>query len=270
MTEVAESRWVERAGRAGYVAKGVIYGLIGVIALQAPLGLEEEPGGPQGALRMVAQQPFGELLLLALAAGLAGYALWRLAQALFDTEDDGTDPKGLAKRLSYLARAGLYGFFAFSAFALVAGLGSSGGNEQQEAASVFDLPLGRWLVGAVGLGSSARGLQRLPVADEGLPQAPPRARGLAEGARLGDRSRRRRPRRARRRLRLIGIFLVRAAWEYDPSEAKGIDGALLTLAEAPYGPAVLFAVGAGSPRLRRLLPRAGAVPRGVDAPGSRL
>ena len=107
MTEVAESRWVERAGRAGYVAKGVIYGLIGLVAIQVPLGLEEEPEDRQGALRMVGQQPFGELLLLVLAAGLAGYALWRLAQALFDTEDDGTDPKGLAKRASYLARAGL-------------------------------------------------------------------------------------------------------------------------------------------------------------------
>ena len=246
MTEVAESRWVERAGRAGYVAKGVIYGLIGLVAIQVPLGLEEEPEDRQGALRMVGQQPFGELLLLVLAAGLAGYALWRLAQAFFDTEDDGTDPKGLAKRASYLARAGLYGFFAFSAFALVAGLGSSGGDEQQEAASAFDLPLGRWLVAAVGLGFLGAGLYngyrsltkdfRKHLREH---EVSPKVRGwvivlgvVGHAARAVV-------------FGLIGIFLVRAAWEYDPSEAKGIDGALLTLAEAPYGPAVLFAVGAG-------------------------
>jgi hypothetical protein len=246
VTEVAESRWVERAGRAGYVAKGVIYGLIGLIALQVPLGLEEQPEDKQGALRMVAQQPFGELLLLALAAGLAGYALWRLAQAFFDTEDDGTDAKGLAKRGSYVARAALYGFFAFSAFALVAGLGSSGGNEQQEAASAFDLPLGRWLVAAVGLGFLGAGVYngyrsltkgfRKHLREH---EVSPKVRGwvivlgvVGHAARAVVFS-------------LVGIFLVRAAWEYDASEAKGIDGALLTLAEAPYGPAVLFAVGAG-------------------------
>jgi hypothetical protein len=246
VTEVAESRWVERAGRAGYVAKGVIYSLIGLIALQVPLGLEEQPEDKQGALRMVAQQPFGELLLLALAAGLAGYALWRLAQAFFDTEDDGTDAKGLAKRGSYVARAALYGFFAFSAFALVAGLGSSGGNEQQEAASAFDLPLGRWLVAAVGLGFLGAGVYngyrsltkgfRKHLREH---EVSPKVRGwvivlgvVGHAARAVVFS-------------LVGIFLVRAAWEYDASEAKGIDGALLTLAEAPYGPAVLFAVGAG-------------------------
>ena len=246
MAEVAESRWVERAGRAGYVAKGVIYGLIGLIAIQVPLGLEDEPEDRQGALRMIAQQPFGELLLLALAGGLAGYALWRLMQGLFDTEDDGSDAKGLAKRASYIARAGLYGFFAFSAFALVAGLGSSGGNEQQEAASVFDLPLGRWLVGAVGLGFLGAGIFngyrsltkdfRKHLREH---EVSPKVRGwvIALGV-VGHAAR-------AVVFGLVGIFLVRAAWQYDPSEAKGVDGALRTLADAPYGPAVLFAVGAG-------------------------
>ena len=246
MAEVAESRWVERAGRAGYVAKGVIYGLIGLIAIQVPLNLEDDPEDRQGALRMVAQQPFGELLLLALAAGLAGYALWRLAQAIFDTEDDGTDAKGLAKRASYLARAGLYGFFAFSAFALVAGLGSSGGNEQQEAATLFDLPLGRWLVAAIGLGFLGAG------AYNGY-------RSLTKGFRKHLREHEVSPKvhgwvialgvagHAARAVvfGLVGLFFLKAAWEYDPSEAKGIDGALRAVANAPYGPALLFAVGAG-------------------------
>ena len=246
MTAVAANRWVERAGRAGYVAKGVLYGLIGVIAIQVPLDLEDQPEDRHGALRLVGQQPLGEFLLLALAAGLAGYALWRLVQGIFDTEDDGTDPKGLAKRGSYLARAVLYGFFAFSAFALVAGLGSSGGNEQKEAATAFDLPLGRWLVAAVGLGFLGAGVYngyrsltkdfRKHLREH---EVSPKVHGwvIAFGV-VGHAAR-------AVVLGLIGIFLVRAAWEYDPSEAKGIDGALRTLAEAPYGPALLFAVGAG-------------------------
>ena len=130
-----QSPWVERLGRVGLVAKGVLYAVVAILAVKVALGGREESPDRHGALRTIAEQPFGQGLLILLAAGLAGYALWRLAQAIFDTEDDGTDAKGLAKRASYLARAGLYGFFAFSAFALAAGLGSSGGNEQQEAAS---------------------------------------------------------------------------------------------------------------------------------------
>jgi hypothetical protein len=246
VTEVAESRWVERAGRVGYVAKGVLYLLIGLIAIQVPLGLEDSPEDRQGAFRGVAQQPFGEVLLLVLAAGLAGYALWRLAQAIFDTEDDGTDPKGLAKRLSYLARGALYAFFAFSAFALVAGLGSSGGNEQEEAATVFELPFGRWIVGAIGAGFLVAGAYngyrsltndfRKHLREHELS---PKVRGwvIVLGV-VGHAAR-------GVVFALIGLFLVRAAWQYDPNEAKGIDGALLKVAEAPYGPALLSAVAAG-------------------------
>ena len=246
MTEAAESRWVERAGRAGYVAKGVIYGLIGLVAIQVPLDYENDPEDRQGALRLVAQQPFGEVLLLALAAGLAGYALWRLAQAIFDTDDDGTDAKGLAKRASYLARAALYGFFAFSAFALVAGLGSKGGNEQQEAATLFDLPLGRWLVAGIGLGFLGAGVYngyrsltkdfRKHLREH---EVSPKVHGWVIALGVAGHA-------ARAVVFcLIGLFLLKAAWEYDPSEAKGIDGALRTVAEAPYGQALLFAVGVG-------------------------
>jgi hypothetical protein len=246
VTEVAATRWVERAGRAGHVAKGVLYGLIGLIAIQVPFGLEEAPEDRQGALRMVAQQPFGELLLLALAAGLAGYAVWRVTQGILDTDDEGSDPKGLAKRAGSVGRGLIYGFAAVSAFALVAGVGSSGGNEQKETATVFDLPLGRWLVAAVGLGLIGAGGYNLYRSltksfREHLREheLSPKVRGwvialgvvghAARGVVFG----------------LVGIFLVLAAWEYDPSEAKGVDGALLTLAEAPYGPALLFGVGAG-------------------------
>ena len=246
MSEVAAPRWVERAGRAGYVAKGVLYGVIGLIAVQVPVGLEEEPEDRHGALRMVGQQPFGEVLLLALAAGLAGYALWRLAQGLFDTDDEGTGPMALAKRAGSVGRALIYGFAAFSAFALVAGLGSSGGNEQEETATVFDLPLGRFIVAAVGLGLLGAGAYngyrsltkdfRKHLREHELS---PKVRGwvIAVGI-VGHAAR-------AVVFGLVGIFLLRAAWEHDPGEAKGLDGALLKLAEAPYGPALLFGVGTG-------------------------
>lgn len=246
MGELADSHWVDRAARVGYAAKGVVYALIGVIAIQVPLDLEDAPKDRQGALRVVAQQPLGEVLLLAVAAGLAGYALWRLSQAIFDRDDEGDGLKALGKRAGYLARGVLYGFFAFGAFAVVAGIGSKSGDESQDTARVLELPLGRWLVFAGGLGFLGAGLYngyRSLTADfrkhlreyELGPNV--RQWAIVVGV-VGHAAR-------AVVFGLIGIFLCKAALEYDPDEAKGLDGALRTLADAPYGDAALLAVAAG-------------------------
>jgi hypothetical protein len=244
--EVAASPWVERLGRAGLVAKGVIYGLVGLLALAIPLGLGGKATDREGALRTVASVPFGEVVLLSLAAGFAGYAIWRFVQAFLDRDNEGTGVKGLAKRAGYLGRGLLYAATAFVTLSIVGGLGSGGSNEKEETARVLDLPLGRWIVGAVGLGLLCAGLYnvyrsltgkfRKHLREEemgGTEQRWAIAVGvvghLARGVVFG----------------LIGIFLVRAAWEYDPQEAIGLDGALRKLAEQPYGDVLLAAVAAG-------------------------
>jgi hypothetical protein len=244
--KVKHSPWVERAGRLGLLAKGTLYAIVGLLALQIPLGTGGETTDRQGALRTVAQQPFGEVLLLVLAVGLIGYAVWRFVQAFLDRGDEGTGPKGLAKRVGYLGRGALYLVSAGVAFAIVAGAGSGGGNEREEAANVMQLPLGRWIVGAVGLGFLAAGgynvyrsltgkfrkeLREHEMGEKAIPGAIAvgvighAARGVVFG--------------------LVGIFLVRAAWQYDPDEAIGIDGALRKLAQGPYGELLLGAVATG-------------------------
>jgi hypothetical protein len=120
------SPWVERAGRLGLVAKGVIYGIVALLAIQIPLGLGGKTTDRQGALRTVAAQPLGELLLILLAVGLLGYALWRFVQAFLDRDEEGTGAKGLAKRAGYLGRGLLYLGSAVVAFALVVGATSGG------------------------------------------------------------------------------------------------------------------------------------------------
>ncbi len=160
-----QSPWVERLGRAGLVAKGVIYAVIGVLAIKVALGGREESPDRQGALRTIGEQPFGKGLLVLLALGLAGYALWRLAQAVLDRDSEGEDAKGLAKRGGSLAKAGFYG--ALCALTVSALLDdesrSGGGNEKQTTAGVFDLPAGRYLVYAAGNRiRRRRGVQRLP------------------------------------------------------------------------------------------------------------
>jgi hypothetical protein len=243
---VANSRWVGRLGRAGLVAKGVLYGLIGALAVAVPLNLGGKTTDRQGALRTVAAQPLGEVLLLALAAGLGGYALWRFAQAFFDRDDEGTGLKALAKRVSYVARGLFYGAFALIAAALVVGIGSGGSNEQEETAKVLDLPFGTWIVGAVGAAFLVAGTYNLYRSASGSFRKHLREHEMGNtehtwaivvgvvghGARAVV-------------FVLIGIFLVRASLQYDPGEAIGIDGALRKVAQQEYGEALLGAVGAG-------------------------
>src|SRR5688572_30764456 len=93
--------WVVRLARFGYVAKGIVYVVIGLLALQAAVGPGGKMSDGEGALKTILGQPFGWFLLGVLAVGLFGYALWRLVQAFLDPEGKGTDARGLLKRTGY-------------------------------------------------------------------------------------------------------------------------------------------------------------------------
>ena len=242
-----QSQWVERLGRVGLVAKGVLYAVVGILAVKVALGGREESPDRHGALNAIAQQPFGRGLLLLLALGLSGYALWRLAQGLLDRDNEGESPKGLAKRAGAIARAGWYFLLAGLTVERIVDTNSGGGsNEQQATAGVFDLPLGRYLVYGAGLaflGAAAFNGYRAvtckfnkklrthemgdaeEVAATGVGILGHLARMVVFG--------------------LIGLFLLRAAWEFDPREARGLDGALLELSQRTYGGLLLGAVAVG-------------------------
>jgi hypothetical protein len=243
------SQWLGWVGRAGLVAKGVSYALVGVLAIALAAGIGGRATGRQGALEVVADESYGVLLVLALAAGFFAYALWRLAQALFDREGEGTDGAGIAKRLGYAGRALLYGGLAVSALTLLDGTGpgdSDTGQARQGTAEALTWPGGRWLVAAVGLGFLGAALfnayravtqkfeEKWYVEDlgegtlrilAGLGSVGLLARFVVFG--------------------LIGLFLVKAAYEYDPQEAIGLDGALRKLVDGAYGGALLGALAAG-------------------------
>jgi hypothetical protein len=243
--------WVERAGRLGLVAKGVSYALIGILALQIPLGHGGKTTDRQGVLRQLASESWGPAALIALAVGFAGYALWRICDGLFDRRDEGDDASGLAKRAKALGVGALYVASAVAAVSLVVSSrpsSSSGGSgdESRETARVLDWPAGRWIVLAVALGFLGAGLynvyrgvtrkfrERLKRHEMG--------RGVERGAVASGVA----GHVARGVVfSLVGVFLAKAAIEYDPAEAIGIDGALRKLVEQPAGPLLLGAVAAG-------------------------
>lgn len=240
------SRWFERLGRVGLVAKAALYAVVGLLAIQVALGGREESPDRGGALRTIAEQPFGKGLLLLLAVGLAAYALWRLAQGILDRDSEGEGPKGLVKRGAALGKAGWYAILCGLTVSTLVGNGSGGGNEQQTTEGVFERPFGRYLVYAAGLafiGAAAFNGWRAVTCKFNKKLKTGQMSDAEEKAAtgvgiLGHLAR-------MIVFGLIGIFLVRAAWEYDSREARGLDGALLEVAQAPYGGPLLGAVAVG-------------------------
>jgi hypothetical protein len=244
----AQSDWIERAGRVGLVAKGVSYALIGLLALQVALGQRGSTEDRQGVLSELASEPWGAAALVALAVGFGAYALWCLANGLFDRQREGRDASGLANRAKSLGLAVLYGATAVAAVMLLrsASASGSGSDEQEETARVLEWPAGRWIVLAVAAGFLGYGLYN---AYRGV------TTGFRDALKEHEMSEAVRPwaigsgvvgLTARGAVfAVIGVFLGKAAIEYDPDEAVGIDGALLKVAEQPYGQVLLGLVAAG-------------------------
>ncbi|HEX8351518.1 MAG TPA: DUF1206 domain-containing protein [Pyrinomonadaceae bacterium] len=244
----AASPWIERLARFGYAAKGVVYVLIGSLAA---VGAYEggEPTDSRGALTQIFRQPFGRVLLGVVAAGLAAYALWRLTQALRDTEDKGSDLKGLSIRFGYACIGFVYAGLGYSAVQLILGHGAGKGSDQQSkewTAAVFAFPLGRWLVGLGGLCVVGFGLYQCYKAFTAKFCEKWKRHEMSESARAMAMRAGQVGLTARGVVfGIIGIFLIQAALHARADEARGLSGALLALEQRPYGPYVLGAVALG-------------------------
>jgi hypothetical protein len=237
---------VDRLARAGFAAKGVLYAVIGLLAVQIAIGGQGD-ASQQGAINTVASQPFGRMLVVALALGLSGYSLFRAAQVFrHDAASNSSLPDWLA-RTTFAVRALLYAAFAVLAWREALGLGSEGGGtEESLTAAALSQPGGRAAVIAVALVVVVVGVVQ---GKEGLTDGfedHVAWRGISGGA--------------RRRLRWVGrigyvargvVFLVAggflalAAWRHDPDNGVGLDAALQEVVAAPYGTVLLAGLGAG-------------------------
>jgi hypothetical protein len=241
--------WLARLGRAGFLTKGIVYAVIGVLALRAALGTGGSTEGTQGAILEIADQPFGQILLALTALGLFGYALWRIVEATLDPEGVGTDAGGMIKRAAYVVSGISYlGLSVWCAW-IVLGNDSdqrSGNSQQEWTAELLNRPFGPWIVGAIGAIIAGVGLYHFYSAYGAR---------FMKHYRTGEMSgtQRRWARRAGRfglsargvTFGIIGGFFIQAAIQSDPGEAEGLAGALQTLAEQPYGPLLMGAVALG-------------------------
>lgn len=239
--------WMERFARLGYATEGAMYTLIGVLAAGVAFGVGGRATGQQGALEIVAGSPFGGVLVGLMAVGFLGYALWRGVQAIADPDGEGTDLKAVGKRIGYGVSALVYAALAFSAVGLILGSASEGGGTPDDwTALLLSWPLGQVLVAGVGTVVAGLGLRELYQAY--------RARFLEylKIEEMGEKVRKWSKRWGRLGITargivfgVVGTFLIRAALEYDPQEARGLGGALQTLAQQPLGQWLLGAVALG-------------------------
>ena len=247
LQRAGDSEWVERAGRIGLIAKGISFALVGVLALLVALGIGGAATDRQGAFRLLAQQSYGAVVLIGIGVGFAAYAAWRFAQGVLDRDDEGSDFEGWAKRLGAIAKGVFYGGLSLLAFSLVTGPRGESRDEPEHTARVFDLPFGRWIVGVIGVGLIGYGLWNGYRSFSGKFRKHMKE-GKVERENVG-------PlvnafgfvgHLARMVLfGMIGVFLVRAAQQYDAKEAIGLDEALAKLAHQPAGPLWLGAAAAG-------------------------
>lgn len=242
--------WTEKLARLGYLAKGVVYAVVGVLALQVAFGAGGRTTDTKGALSTLAQGTWSKVLLAVVAVGLVGYVLWRVVQAWMDPDGKGTGAKGLLLRGFYLVSAAIHAFLALAAFRLVLGTGGAGMSGDQSARSwtarLMSQPFGQALVAVVGLVIAGMGLWQVYKAWKEKFRKKLRLDGL-------------RPSRAEWAVRisklgilarggvfvLIGGFLVQAALTANPRRARGLEGALETLAAQPHGTVLLALAAAG-------------------------
>ncbi|MFL5927599.1 MAG: DUF1206 domain-containing protein [Gaiellaceae bacterium] len=242
--------WYAVVARTGLVAKGLSFGLVGALAIALALGHGGKATSREGALAQLAQHAFGKVVLGALALGFAAYALWRFIQAYAERPDhDDGKAKVWGKRLGYIGRGAVYAGLTFTTLKIL--FGSGGGGSQTErahksTAMVLGWPGGRWLVLAagvvvvgVGLWNLYRGVARKFDDKWRVGRLSPTVRkwGTRAGV-VGHVAR-------FVVFGLIGVFLVKAALDYKPKNAIGLDGALQKLAHASYGPFLLGLTAAG-------------------------
>lgn len=246
----ANSDAVAAGARAGFVARGVIYILIGALALR--IAFSDSGGGQAdrgGAIAEIADKPFGTVLLWLLGIALGGMALWRLTEAVFGQA--GSDGKKASKRAMAGARCVFYGFVAYSVLSYAAGdkgsgSGSSDKSSQDVTAKALDWPAGQWIVGiagvalaAAGVWLAARALMRKFHKHLKMSAMPKKTRkavdfvgifgGTARGAVFA----------------VAGVFAITAAVKHEPGKAKGVDDTLRSFTDTPAGPWLLALIALG-------------------------
>ncbi|MDQ1731831.1 MAG: hypothetical protein QOK10_1990 [Pseudonocardiales bacterium] len=233
--QAARSKEIKGLGRLGFAARATIYLLIGWFALLLGFGHRPPEADQRGAMQEVAQHTGGFLLLLALTIGLAGYAVWRWSEAAFGVVGQG---KSAGPRLQSVGRGAVYAALAVNGVNVLVNSRTQSQAQQQQllTARIMQHPAGRWAVGiagavviVIGLVLVVEGVMRRFKKYFKLDEMPLLARRIVWVlGTIGTTAR-------GLVFALTGFFVVKAAWDYNSQDARGLDGALRHLADSDHG-----------------------------------
>jgi hypothetical protein len=239
------SEWLDHAVRIGMIAYGIVYLTVAWLAIQLSLGNHSGSASRNGALRQLAQQPFGKVVVWVVAIGMFFLVLWKLLEAYVDFQnEDGA--KQWTKAGTNIGKAIVYGTLGIAGLKVAMGSKSSGGGTDSFTAKLMNAPAGRFLVGIVGLavigyavyqvyyGWKEKFLKHLNF--EGKTGEAGKAYTMfgkvgyiSRGIALG----------------VIGILFVAAAITHKAKKSGGLDVALHKVLQQPLGPVLLFLIGVG-------------------------
>lgn len=245
LQNVTSDKNVDRFAKIGYAARAVVYALVGIFAAMIAFGYEGVLTDNRGALRRLLEQPFGRILLIAVAIGLFCYAIWRVLQAIRDYDHRGSDAKGLALRAGYLFGGLMHGLLAYSAINLIFKVSreSTQPQEKQVAIWLLDQPFGQLLAGLVALGIIGFGIGQIYIAvkgtfTRGLHIPPDKEPWLCRVCKFGLISR-------GVVFGIVGWLFMQAAFHANANKAEGVRGAWRFLAGQPFGIALVAIVAFG-------------------------
>ncbi len=239
-----DSEWTDRAVRIGMIAYGVVHLTIAWLGIQLAFGDHSGSASRNGALKQLAQQPFGKVVVWVVAVGMFLLVLWKLLEAFIDfTIEDGA--KKAIKPATNVFKAIVYGTLGVSAVHVATG-SKSKSKTTDYTATLMDQPFGRWLVGAVGLAIIGYGvyLAYRGWSEKFLKHLDPEGRSgdsgkayklfgkigyIAKGIAIG----------------VIGVLFLFAAIDHSAKKSGGLDQALHKVLQQPFGPVLLFAISVG-------------------------
>jgi hypothetical protein len=246
--KAADSPLLEAMTRLGYGVRGLIYMIVGLLAVQVALGKGGALASPQGAIAAIGKQPSGLILLWVVLVGIISYSVWGIIRAFLDPLHKGNDTKGLLIRFGFFASALGYAFLAFSTYGYITGSSQSadGSQTQKFISLIMAMPFGRWAIGILGLIVVAVGLYQIYLGftagfDKQFQTYALTSKEIkltTDVGRFGTSAR-------GVVFAVVGGLIGLAAYQANPKQPVGIDAALATLLHQPYGIWLLGVIAAG-------------------------
>jgi len=239
---------MEAVTRLGYGVRGLIYIIMGLLAVQVALGKGGGLASQQDAIAAIGKQPAGLILLWVVLIGLISYAVWGVVRAVLDPLHKGHDIKGLVARFGFLVSAFGYAILVLPTYRSITG-GSqtaSGSQTQKFFTSIMAMPWGRWAIGILGLAVLAGGLYQIYLGFKAgfdrqfqiYALTAKEVKLATDVGRFGTAAR-------GVVLAVVGGLISLAAYRANPGQAVGMDAALATLLHQPYGIWLLGIVAVG-------------------------